>query len=382
MSFEIVKEFPHDLIFDRSGACISLYQPTHRYRPANIQDLTRYKNLCQEIKKSLESNYNAKEIEQLMKPLYDIAEDRLFWNKTKDGLAIFCNKNKCIVYVLNRPLTELAVVSDSFHIKPLIRVFQSADTYYVLGFNMKNFKLFRGNRYVLEEIEFDEEDTPISIEDVLGEGYKQASLNFGSYGGAAGGTMYHGHGGKKDEIDNYVKKYFKYIDKLVLENFSNPTQAPLVLAALDENQGMFRKITSNNHILDDGIKVDFETLDIKELRDRSWKIVEKSYLEKTKVLVERFNNLRSKDLSTNDLATAIKEGLNGRIETLLLESDKIIPGKIDPKNGDIKRLEKNNNTDDLLDDLAEIVFSRKGEVVMLPSEKMPTDTGLAAIYRY
>lgn len=382
MSFEIVKEFPHDLIFDRSGACISLYQPTHRYRPANIQDLTRYKNLCQEIKKSLESNYNAKEIEQLMKPLYDIAEDRLFWNKTKDGLAIFCNKNKCIVYVLNRPLTELAVVSDSFHIKPLIRVFQSADTYYVLGFNMKNFKLFRGNRYVLEEIEFDEEDTPISIEDVLGEGYKQASLNFGSYGGAVGGTMYHGHGGKKDEIDNYVKKYFKYIDKLVLENFSNPTQAPLVLAALDENQGMFRKITSNNHILDDGIKVDFETLDIKELRDRSWKIVEKSYLEKTKVLVERFNNLRSKDLSTNDLATAIKEGLNGRIETLLLESDKIIPGKIDPKNGDIKRLEKNNNTDDLLDDLAEIVFSRKGEVVMLPSEKMPTDTGLAAIYRY
>jgi hypothetical protein len=37
---------------------------------------------------------------------------------------------------------------------------------------------------------------------------------------------------------------------------------------------------------------------------------------------------------------------------------------------------------DLLDDLAELVLRRKGEVVVVPRERMPTATGLAAVYRF
>ncbi len=37
---------------------------------------------------------------------------------------------------------------------------------------------------------------------------------------------------------------------------------------------------------------------------------------------------------------------------------------------------------DVLDDLAEMVFKSKGEVVVLPKERMPSATGAAAIYRY
>jgi hypothetical protein len=39
-------------------------------------------------------------------------------------------------------------------------------------------------------------------------------------------------------------------------------------------------------------------------------------------------------------------------------------------------------TDDLLDDLAEIVLRRQGQVVVVPAERMPSATGLAATYRY
>ncbi|MGI6628778.1 MAG: hypothetical protein ACOX4K_10615 [Bacillota bacterium] len=38
--------------------------------------------------------------------------------------------------------------------------------------------------------------------------------------------------------------------------------------------------------------------------------------------------------------------------------------------------------DDLLDDLAEMVFRSNGDVVVLPKERMPTQTGAAAIQRY
>ncbi len=39
-------------------------------------------------------------------------------------------------------------------------------------------------------------------------------------------------------------------------------------------------------------------------------------------------------------------------------------------------------TDDVLDDLADLVSEMGGEVVIVPAEGMTTDTGLAAIYCY
>ena len=38
--------------------------------------------------------------------------------------------------------------------------------------------------------------------------------------------------------------------------------------------------------------------------------------------------------------------------------------------------------DDLLDDLGELVAKKGGVVMVLPAERMPSRTGLAAIYRY
>lgn len=38
--------------------------------------------------------------------------------------------------------------------------------------------------------------------------------------------------------------------------------------------------------------------------------------------------------------------------------------------------------DDMLDDLAELVTIKGGEVIIVPKERMPTDFGLATIYRF
>ena len=41
-----------------------------------------------------------------------------------------------------------------------------------------------------------------------------------------------------------------------------------------------------------------------------------------------------------------------------------------------------NPVDDVLDDLAELVLRTKGDVVVVPTERMPSTTGAVAIYRY
>jgi hypothetical protein len=38
--------------------------------------------------------------------------------------------------------------------------------------------------------------------------------------------------------------------------------------------------------------------------------------------------------------------------------------------------------DDLLDDLGELALKKGGQIVIVPSERMPTRNGVAAIYRF
>jgi len=89
-----------------------------------------------------------------MEPFLALAEDSDFWNHTFDGLAVLGAKGIFRVYKLHRPVGELAVVADSFHTKPLMRILQSADRYHVLGVNRQEIKLFEGNRDALDEIQF------------------------------------------------------------------------------------------------------------------------------------------------------------------------------------------------------------------------------------
>ena len=69
--------------------------------------------------------------------------------------------------------------------------------------------------------------------------------------------------------------------------------------------------------------------------------------------------------------------------SLLIDADRVVPGRFAPDTGAIEfaRLEE-PDVDDLLDDLSEQVVRTGGEVVIVPADKMPSDTGIAAIYRF
>ncbi|NMA87498.1 MAG: hypothetical protein GX968_09250, partial [Tissierellia bacterium] len=144
-----------------------------------------------------------------------------------------------------------------------------------------------------------------------------------------------------------------------------------------------QSISHNPLLMKEGIKTAYDALDIDTLRENVWESIEPLYLEKTKVLVDSYEMARSKFLGSDDLAQIARAALENNISTLLIEADRIIPGKINLETGELIRGELNDpDIDDLLDDFAEMVFKNKGEVVVLPKERMPSDTGAAAIYRY
>lgn len=381
MSYDIVNVFPHELLLSTEGTCISLYQPTHRHIPENQQDLIRYKNLVQKIEQSLEKKYDKREIEQRMKPFYDILQDEGFWRRSREGLVIFASTEQCIVYRLQRPVEELAIVADSFHMKPLIRINQSADRYHLLGLNREEFAIFEGSRYDIEKIEL-HPDIRNTFEKAVGEEYEEKKVTpTGS--GPRDQTMMHGFGSKKDVIHKVTDKFFRIVDSEVIKHFSRPMELPVYLVALDEYHSMFQQISKNSFLREQGIKADYQALELNDLKDAAWKILEPIYLEKTQALVEQFETARAKDEGSDDIAQVARAATEGRISRVLIESDKIYPGRVHLETGELTEADIDNpEIDDVLDDIAELVFKQKGEVVVVPKERMPSDTGVAAVYRY
>jgi hypothetical protein len=379
------KDYAAGILDNCDPPCLSLYQPTHRHYPDNQQDQIRYGNLVKALEESLMQQLPKEEIRSLLEPFLALADDRDFWNHTLDGLAVLGAKNIFRVYKLQRSVAELVVVADSFHTKPLIRILQSADRYHVLGLNRQKIKLFEGNRDALDEIQL-HQDVPRNLTAALGEELTDPRLTVASYGGVGGSRapMHHGHGGKKAEVDIDAERFFRAVDRGILEHHSQPSGLPLILAALPEHHHMFHDVSHNPFLIPESIDIHPDALSsIDELRQRAWQLMEPRYLARLAALVEKFGNAKSKGLADDDLAQVARAAVGGRVATLLIEARREIPGRINTATGDIEYGDlAHPEVDDVLDDLGMLALKMGGQVVIVPTERMPTKTGIAAIYRF
>ena len=378
-----VHDYPAGLLDAHEPPCLSLYQPTHRHHPDNQQDPIRFRNLVKAMEESLRQKYPKSEVIPLLEPFQGLADDYDFWNHTLDGLAVLSASGVFRVYRLQRPVPELVVVADTFHLKPLMRILQSADRYQVLGLSRGEIKLFEGNRDALDPMEL-AQGVPRTITEALGEELTEPHLTVASYGmGTSGPAMHHGHGARKDEIDSDAERFFRVVDRAILERHSRPSGLPLLLSALPEHHALFRQVSQNPFLMDEGLDIHPDALPIDALRDRAWRAVEPQYLARLAGLVEAFGEARSKGLGADALAQVAEAATAGRVATLLIEAERQVPGRIDATTGRITFGDlEHPEVDDLLDDLAELVLKMGGQVVVVPAERMPTPTGLAAIYRF
>ena len=379
----LANDYPDVILANHAAPCLSLYQSTHRQHPQNLQDPIRFGNLVKQLTLSLRKKYPQRDTAPLLAPLHALTKDSRFWNKSLDGLAVLVAPGFFRVYRLQRPVAELAVVADSFHTKPLLRIVQSADRYQVLGLNRHEVRLFEGNRDSVDEIELAPE-VPRTLTDALNRDFERDRATR-TYGPIKPGAMGR-HGAsdvKQDGIRADTEHFFRAVDRSVLEHHSRPTGLPLLLAAMPEHHDLFRDVSRNPNLLNVTIDVHPNNLSADALRERVWQQLQPNYLERLAGLVDRFHAAGHREQATDSLAESAKAAVSGRIDTLLLEAERQMPGRMDTVSGAITLAELDDpDVDDLLDDLGERVLAHGGEVIMVPTERMPTRTGLAAIYRY
>ena len=381
----LTKELIQELLSADQAPCLSLYMPTHQKHPENLQDIILFKNLVRQMKESLLQKYSAGEVQKYLEPFETLADDNDIWNHTLDGLAVFSATGLFKVVGLHKSVEELAIVADSFHTKPLRQYLQSLDHFHVLGLTLRDIRLFEGNRHSLTEVELTA-DTPKTITEALGDELTDKHTTVASYGGIGGESspMHHGHGGRKEETEKDTERFFRVVANTIYEQYSKPSGWPLILAALTEHHSLFQKVNKNPLLLTNGIAINPSSVSPDKLAKMAWEIMEPEYNLKLDSLVARFEQARANGKGSDDYKEVAVAAVEGRVDTLIVEADRIIPVRItNLVTGNTQKKDlKNPKVDDLLDDMGELVMKMGGQVMVLPTGKMPSETGLAAIFRY
>ena len=381
----LTKELIQELLSADQAPCLSLYMPTHRTHPENLKNPIRFKNLVSKMEESLLQKYSANETQEYLEPLEALVNDNDIWNYTKEGLAVFSAKGIFKVVELHKSVEELAMVADSFHTKPLRQYLQSLDHFHVLGLTLRDIRLFEGNRHSLTEIELTA-DTPKNIKEALGDELTDKHTTVASYGGSGGEStnMHHGHGGKSEETEKDAERFFRVVAKAIYEHYSKPSGWPIILAALTEHHNLFQKVSKNPLLLQNSIAINPSSVSPDQLAKMAWEIMEPEYNLKLETLADRFEQARANGKGSDDYKEIAVAAVEGRVDTLLVEADRIIAVRLtNLTTGNTQKKDLSNpKVDDLLDDMGELVLKMGGQVFVLPTDKMPSETGLAAIFRY
>jgi hypothetical protein len=410
---QISLESVRRLLDSHPAPCLSLYLPTHRRVPDNTVDLPAFGHLVAALEMALSATQPPETILRLVHPFHELHTNREFWQHTRDGLAVLAADGTAQVFLLQRPVKPLALVTSRFHTMPLLRIAASIDRFNLLTLTSRAAHMYEG---LATEAGVERLD-PVPLHDLLTGGVGPAGTGgmdvtrgeavdeeafqphrvqrgMGPSGMAAGTIVHGGAGSKQDDIDADTEIFLRYVDEVVHERVTKHTGLPLVLVALPRLAARFRRLSKNRLLLDDGINKDVHLLPTQELPALVAPLFAAARAVRIARDVQTFEQARSRDLGSGDLSDIARAAVAGRVATLLIEKDRFEPGWLDPASGAIAGngempadLSRSGDqpairTADLFGTVAETVLLHGGGVVAVEQSAMPTNSGVAAIYRY
>ncbi|MFA5678570.1 MAG: hypothetical protein WC953_09220 [Pseudomonas sp.] len=371
---------------------LSLYMPMARSFPDQEQNRVRYKNLLRELRRQLDGDSDPARL-AMLEPFEALLHDDAVWASPRDGLAVIGGDGVFKVFSLYQAVEEQVRVGHQLYIQPLLRVSQSAGAYQVLCVTRDAVRLFQGDQHVLHEVDL-HPDVPRNLEQALGDELtgKNQSGNPHGFSRAAdrtSGAARHeaGGGGKQEEIDIDRERYFRAIDKAIVEHHGG-SGLPLLLAALPRNQAAYRAVSHHPQLLEEGIAHDPGLLDAAALREHAAEIITRRHNAWLDSLLERYGAARGGGLASDDIAEIGEAVVAGRVSVLMVESGRNLPGRVDTQSGAVQLDDAtgdgkaNGAGPDVLDQLIPHAMQNGAEVVILPPGLLPGESGAAAVFRF
>lgn len=307
----------------------------------------------------LNSAMSMEERKRFLEPLDSLLNDARIFKQMKGNIGLFRNEESFRVLNIPIEVEQSCQVATSFHVKPLLRWLQGDQEFLFLGLEKEAAHLYSGSQdsfKLVDSILFPEFfKTRESLNDYVS--LKKARQN------------------KMKEAET-----FAWLNEWILELTRNSKPRLFVAGEPSLVQGLHKTLKYKNAVktplansYSNRNAVESCQNIRKILKDDSTKSLEKALLE--------FRFAEEGNRTRKNIFQISKAVVQGKVRKLIVTDELSIFGKIDQKSGGIAihPFDLDHEDDCILDDLAQMVLSQGGEVIVAKRDEIPKGRPILAI---
>ncbi len=362
-----------------------MFMPTHPTGKEVRQDPIRLKNLLADARSQLTAaGLSEADADAVLEQATALLDDRDFWQHQSTGLALFIDENQTREYRVPLSFEELVVVGGKFHIRPLLPVLAADGHFSVLTVTADKASLFSASRFELME----ETAAGLPVRESVENDYEnpvQASPPARPNVGTANIPNAQVYGDsppdfRKARLQEYIANVAKAVESHLAAN-----PQPLVLVADAEIGGHFQQASGLGQLLAGIVEINANAVDTSELHSLTYPKV-KDRLDSARV--EALNTAaellgRGEPTATGHIADIVRASDQGRISTLLLHDGEPVWGRYDSEADNLETgPEYESSGEDLLGFAAMNTLQNGGDVHIMSSDELPTESEAVALLRY
>jgi len=352
----------------QSEACVSIYLRTTPVTQETKAHRIELKNFAKQAIHQLQiAQKDKRAVVAVAEQLDDLVDDDEFWRFQANSLAIFVTPENARTFRVPNTLEPMVVVSDRFHVKPLLRVVSFPQACYVLALAQRSVRVV--------EVSPDLPTTPVAI-DSLPEDAGRAIRGVGVVDHWPSGRIQAAEGQKV-----LLRQFARLVDK-ALRPLLAGSDIPLVLAAAEPLRSIYRSVNTYSHLAAVAIEGNPELVSDGQLGERARAILDGIYREKVVAWRSLFEERANEGRATTDISQAARAATFGAVQSLLVDIDEVIWGQLD-QSGVVTLAGKADPSNyDLTDEIVARVIATGGHVIGVRKTDIPRNQSLAAILRY
>ncbi len=209
------------------------------------------------------------------------------------------------------------MVSDRFHVLPLLPLFTGDGRFFVLALSENEARLLTGTHSGVDVVTVP--GMPHGVKDALryDEPQKTRGHHLGQRVGAKVRTVLHGQGIGAEVPKERLGRYLRAVDDAVHTGLRGQ-HTPLVLAGVDYIRAAYRSVTAYSHVLDAGIPGSPDHVPVAELGALSWALVEPVFARRRGDAAASLEEALGTGLASHDRNDVIAAAEAGRVAVLFL----------------------------------------------------------------
>ena len=357
------------LLQERGGPLVSIYLPTTPITPEAEADRIAFKNLAAEAVAELkEAGAATHDREAIEESLEDLHDDEEFWALQAHSLAVFASPAGLRSFRLPNRLTPALQVADRFYVKPLLRTVTFPQTAFVLALAEGSVRLLEATPE-LPGFEVRVPDLPSDAASAVGKA---------SIADRSPARRLQGSEGQKTLLRNYARAVDRALRPVLAGH-----DLPLILAATQPIESIFRSVNSYPHLAEKAIEGSPEGRSDAELGEAARPVLDELYAGQLRELASRFAERASAGRAAVEINDVARAATFGAVETLFVDIDAHVPGTVDEETGAVALDDAERPGDyGVVDEICRRVILNDGTVLAVRAADVPGGGPAAAILRY